>query len=180
MTRTDRILADILRVDHAGEYGAIRIYQAQLWAARTRAPDLVPALRGILAHELRHRDQFSALMRDRRVTPCHVLALWGLGGSALGLFTGLLGRRAVLTCTAAVERTVHRHLDDQLRWLGEAQPEVSRTIAAIQAEEQGHLAWAEHDGARRDPLDGLIVLATELLIFISTYGASARMARAVR
>lgn len=180
MARVDWIIADILRVDHAGEYGAIRIYQAQLWAARWRSPDLVPALRGILDHELRHRELFGQLMRDRRIAPCHVLALWGLGGLSLGLFTGLLGRNAVLTCTAAVERTVHRHLDDQLRWLGETQPDVSRTVAAIQAEELGHLAWAEHDGVRRDHLDGIIVLATELLIWCSTYGASARMARAVR
>jgi ubiquinone biosynthesis monooxygenase Coq7 len=87
-------------------------------------------------------------------------------------------------CTEAVEHTVHRHLTDQLIWLGAKDPELSRTIEAIQSEELGHL---QHAQSGQDPKTGLgdglyalISAATELLIWFSTYGASARMARRLR
>jgi 3-demethoxyubiquinol 3-hydroxylase len=175
-----RITANILRVNHAGEYGAIRIYQGQLWVAKWRAADLVPTLREILDHEKRHRTLFSSLMKAHSITPCRTLAIWGVGGFSLGLVTGLLGRQAILTCTAAVERIVHRHLDDQLRWLGESEPDITEAIAAVQAEELGHLDWAESGRSRPGgALDGLIAFATGTLIWLSTYGASGRMRKAI-
>lgn len=174
-------LANILRVNHAGEYGAIRIYQAQLCIARWRSPSLAAELDEILAHEKSHRASFENLMRERHISHCGALPLWGLGGWSLGAFTGLLGRNATLTCTAAVERVVHRHLDEQLGWLGEADPEVSVAISAVRDEEAEHLGWAENTArARRGPLYGLVSLATEALIWLSTYGASGRLQNAVR
>jgi ubiquinone biosynthesis monooxygenase Coq7 len=164
----------VLRVNHAGEYGAVRIYQAQRTVARLLAPDIVPFLDETLTHEKRHRDRFRALMRARGVSPCGAMPLWGVGGYVLGFVTGLLGRTAILTCTEAVERTVHHHLDDQLKALGTIDPEVSTTIREIQTEELGHLTFAENGLTRPTLIARLVrpVIAgsTLALIWLSTYG----------
>lgn len=174
-------IARILRVNHGGEHGAIAIYRAQLATARWRCPDLTPFLAETLSHELEHRRRFRALMPARNARPCRAMWTWGLGGAVLGAFTGLMGRQAVLVCTEAVERTVHRHLGDQLAFLGARDAELSRTIREIGEQEEGHLA---HAVAARRPkqalgraLDTLVSAATELLIWLSTQGDSARLAR---
>lgn len=185
VTKDDQITADILRVDHAGEYGAIRIYAAQRSLARWRAPDLLPFLDHTLADERQHRIEFERLMRERGVGHCRALRLWGLGGSLLGFMTGAFGRSAILICTEAVERTVHRHLGDQILWLSERHAEIARTLVSIQAEELEHLhsAKAKAPGRRTPPmriLDQLIAAATEALIWLSTYGGSVRAARQIK
>ena len=173
-------ISRILRVNHAGEYGAIRIYSAQL-ALTGRAADTQPFLHETLSHEREHLKKFADLMPSRGTRPCGALPLWGLGGSVLGLLTVGLGRNAVLTCTEAVERSVHRHLDQQLAWLVERDPALAQTIREIQCEELGHLTFAVNsrtaDGWGLQALDRLVTAATEVLIWLSTYGASARMAR---
>ncbi|MFV3129780.1 demethoxyubiquinone hydroxylase family protein [Niveispirillum sp. KHB5.9] len=175
----DRVLRDILRVNHAGEYGAIRIYRAQLALCRDR--EVMTFMCEALQDEKRHLHTFRDLMRPHAVRPCGALPLWGLGGSLLGGVTGLAGRRAVLLCTVAVERTVHTHLKDQLRWL-ENGPEAA-AIAGIMKEEQEH---ADHAFSRLgivtrmdDVWMWLIAAATEALIWMSTYGALTRMRRAL-
>ncbi|MBC6982581.1 demethoxyubiquinone hydroxylase family protein [Caulobacter sp. 17J80-11] len=180
----DRTVARILKVNHAGEYGAIRIYRAQIGVAALRCPDLRPFLIETLGHEQSHLGRFAVLMPARGARPCGALWLWGAGGTALGLVTGLLGRRAVLICTEAVERTVNRHLEDQLIFLGERDPELSTAIAEIQAQELGHLEHAVSGrGAKRAEeraLDALVAAVVEVLIWLSTQGDSARMARELR
>ena len=105
--------------------------------------------------------------------------IWAIGGGALGLLSGLIGREAILACTEAVERTVHRHLDDQIAWATGRDDHLGRTIAAIQVEELQHLAFATGNRHRH----GLVWLAraieqaTEALIWISTRGDSARLSR---
>ena len=118
-------IGQILRVNHAGEYGAIRIYEAQI-ALRGRDQALSAFLRNTVAHEREHCRRFRALMPSRGTQPCGALPLWGLGGVALGAVTALLGPNAVLICTEAVERTVHRLLEEQLAWLGERDIELSK------------------------------------------------------
>ena len=182
--REQRTLANILRVDHAGEYGAIRIYEAQLWVARWRARNLSDFLTETLKHERRHRDQLRLLMRQRGITPCRMLAVWGLGGIVLGLLTSLLGRNAILICTEAVERTVHRHLDDQITWLQRIDRSLVDALESIRAEELEHLSFAirargSQNAAWLQAVDKVVAAATELLIWASTYGASTRMAREV-
>lgn len=178
------IPARILRVNHGGEHGAIRIYRAQIAMARFRAPDLLPFLRGTLAHEQEHLVRFRALMPERAAKPCRLMWVWSVGGLALGGATGLLGRRAILVCTEAVERTVHRHLDEQLAWLGESDRAMSDTIRDIQQQELGHMAFAA--GAMGEAntftrsLRALIAIATESLIWLSTRGDSLRLAREIR
>ncbi len=172
-------ISRILRVNHAGEVGAINIYTAQI-AMPQRDGDIHDFLVETLSHERKHARQFLALMPDRHTRPCGAMPLWGLGGTFLGAVTGLLSRNAVLICTEAVERTVHRHLDDQLAWLGDRDPALSDTIRKIQAQELGHLRFArDGQGARgwfSHGLDAVIVAATEAVIWLSTYGASAKMA----
>lgn len=176
------MLHSVLRVNHAGEAGAIRIYQGQIASGRSGAHR--GFLAETLAHERDHFARFGALMTARGIRPCGALPLWGLGGWLLGWMTGLLGPRAVMTCTEAIERAVHRHLEDQVAVLHRQEPEVCAVIAEIGIEELGHLEFAK---ANRGPqgwfertLDGAITAATEILIFASTYGESARMARSLR
>lgn len=164
----------ILRVNHAGEYGAIRIYQSQLLVARLLAPDLVPFLTETLSHEIKHRQRFRDLMTPRGVYPCGALPVWGVGGYAMGLATGVFGRDAILVCTEAVERTVHAHLGEQLASLGNSDEEVASTIRSIQQEELGHLDHAVTHRASNSPflrwLSQAISAATATLIWLSTYG----------
>src|SRR5262249_134028 len=107
----------ILKVNHAGEYGAIRIYGAQIAIARRFYPDIVGILSDIRAHEIRHCWLFRDAMPYRSARPCRVMAFWSLGGFVLGLVTALMGQRMIWICTEAVESAVHRHLEDQLAFL---------------------------------------------------------------
>jgi len=174
-------VARIMRVDHAGEYGAIRIYRSQIRVARWLYPDIVPDLTHMLEHELKHCAIFSAAMRTRNSRPCRVMSLWSMGGSVLGFLTALLGRQSIWTCTAAVESTVHRHLDDQLGFLAGRDQELHDAIRNIRVEELSHLSHAE---AQLQPpnlyhrtLRGIISFLTDLMIWMSTWGDSKRMAR---
>lgn len=173
--RYRRTVKRILRVNHAGEYGAIRIYEAQLWMARLTAPSTRAVLREMLGHEREHLALFREAMWPRGTRPCGAMPLWGLGGTALGLFTGLMGRNAILICTGAVERTVHAHLDKQLAWLGDSDPYLRETIRAVGMEERGRRESARAGQARRSRfdhgLDRFVGGATALLIWCSTYGA---------
>ncbi len=176
----DRTLIDILRVDHAGEYGAIRIYGAQIAIARRIAPDLVPLLEHALGDERRHCATFAANLAARNVRPCDMLPLWGIGGALLGAITSLFGHDAILVCTEAVERTVHQHMDEQVAWLAGRDPALSQTIAAIRDEEIAHLDGAvtarrAASGIFLRMLDAIVAAATEALVWLSTYGASSRM-----
>lgn len=175
------IPARILRVNHGGETGAILIYQTQIMIARMRAPDLLPFLREALSHEREHQAKFRALMPDRRSKPCRLMWIWSIGGGVLGAASALLGREAILACTAAVERTVHRHLEDQLKWSADNDHGLHRTISEIQVEELAHLDFAVTQRRRGGLLwlDRLISTLTEALIWVSTRGDSLRLARQV-
>lgn len=177
-------IARIVRVNHAGEFGAVRIYGAQIFVARRLWPDCVPVLTEMLEDECRHLDTFRSAMPSRRSRPCRVMRFWSLGGWVLGFATALLGRQGIWACTAAVEATVHRHLEDQLHFLVERDPPLRQAILDIQEEELAHLRHAEDRlegaGSRLLGLRGAIALVTDALIWLSTWGDSARMARALR
>jgi 3-demethoxyubiquinol 3-hydroxylase len=174
-----RTVSRILRVNYAGECGAIRIYGAQIFVARRLHPSVVPFLVETIAHERRHAATFRELMWPRGTRPCRAMPVWGAGGTLLGLFTGLLGINAIMICTEAVERTVHTHLNKQLAFLGERDTVLSDAIRAIRDEEVGHHDRA-HDGRTSfgffaRVLDTLVAGATSLLIWCSTYGALTRL-----
>ena len=181
MMPSNRTIARILKVNHAGEYGAIRIYRAQLWLARRLYPDVVPFLEETLGHEIQHCRLFADAMPTRQSRPCRIMALWGNGGLVLGFLTALIGRRGIWVCTAAVEGAVHRHLDDQLHFLKDRDAELHALIASIQEEELAHLHHAEANiGASRPSSDLLITLisaVTDAVIWLSTWGDSTRMAK---
>jgi len=177
-------IARIVRVNHAGEFGAVRIYSAQIFVARRLWPDCVPILAEMLEDERRHLDIFRSAMPSRHSRPCRVMRFWSLGGWVLGFATALLGRQGIWACTAAVEATVHRHLEDQLHFLVERDPPLRQAILDIQEEELAHLRHAENrlekSGSRFRGLRGAIALVTDALIWLSTWGDSARMASALR
>ena len=177
-------IARIVRVNHAGEYGAIRIYSAQIAIATRLYPDIAPALAEMLEHEKRHCRLFSDAMPARRSRPCRIMSLWSWGGTLLGALTALMGRQAIWICTAAVEAAVHRHLDDQLYFLEHRDPELRDIILSIHAEELAHLHHAEQrivitNRASRE-LHRLISWATDAVIWLSTWGDSTRMAQELR
>jgi ubiquinone biosynthesis monooxygenase Coq7 len=179
-----RLVRRILRVDHAGEHGAVAIYEAQIARLGNRHPELRAWLSETLVHERKHRAAFHAAMPERHAKPCRALVVWRLGGRGLGTVTALLGRTGVMACTAAVERTVHAHLEEQIAYLAEHEPGLAALVREIQCEEDAHLAYAE-DGLRARPavarlLAAIVGLATEAMIALSTRGDSLRLRHALR
>lgn len=182
MTEAERIsVARILRVNHAGEFGAIRIYGAQVAFSRALWPSLVSPLTELRSHEIRHCTVFRDAMPSRNARPCRAMWLWGCGGWALGAMTALLGPKAIWACTEAVEDVVHDHLDAQIAFLRPLGSELANTIAEIQTEEEGHLALAKSnkgaDSSLTSLLDRIIRPTVHGLVWLSTNGDSARMRR---
>jgi ubiquinone biosynthesis monooxygenase Coq7 len=131
-TRIERIV----RVDHAGEYGAKRIYQGQL-AVLGRGPK-GDVLRHMQAQEQHHLDTFSRLIAERRVRPTALLPLWHVAGYALGAATAAMGERAAMACTVAVEEAIDEHYRAQAAGLGEDEAVLRDTIEEFRAEELEH------------------------------------------
>jgi ubiquinone biosynthesis monooxygenase Coq7 len=179
--RTQRLVRRILRVNHAGEHGAISIYRAQIVRANARAPDLAPWLEDTLAHEQRHRAAFREAMLSRAARPCRAMGLWSLGGWLLGWGAALAGRTGILACTAAVERTVHAHMALQVAFLIEADPDLAVIVQDVLRDEVAHLAYAEDRLPSRAMtsaiLRPLISAATEVLIALTTRGDSLGLMR---
>ncbi|WP_270938593.1 demethoxyubiquinone hydroxylase family protein [Falsiroseomonas oryzae] len=130
------MVARTIRVDHAGEYGAKRIYQGQLAVlGRTKHG---PVLRHMQAQEQVHLDYFSQAIARRRVRPTALLPLWHVAGFVLGAGTALLGSRAAMACTVAVEEAIDEHYRAQAEALGEDEAELRGTIERFRAEELEH------------------------------------------
>ena len=129
-------IARMIRVDHAGEYGAKRIYQGQLAVLGRGAKGDV--LRHMQAQEQVHLDTFAAMIADRRVRPTALLPLWHLAGFALGAVTAAMGERAAMACTVAVEEAIDAHYAAQSAVLGEDEAALRDTIEVFRAEELEH------------------------------------------
>jgi 3-demethoxyubiquinol 3-hydroxylase len=160
----------ILKVNHAGEHGAVNIYRGQRAACRWQSVALRRELEEFQAHEERHRAVFAEELRRRSVRRCRSYHLCGLGGLALGFVTGLCGRPSISATTVAVERVVLRHLEGQLRDLRESDPEAYRAVLSIVEDERSH-----HDRAALDKRQGvfwprvlrpLVSAATETVIWL--------------
>src|SRR3954451_11916277 len=124
--------ASMLRVDQAGEYGATRIYAGQLAILRRNAPEAKLIAR-MAAQEQRHLNRFNRLMAERRVRPTALQPLWNVAGFALGAATALISEKAALACTDAVETEIDKHYSDQLKQLGDEDPELAADIADFTA-----------------------------------------------
>ena len=137
--------ARIIRVDHAGEYGATRIYDGQLAViGRGRARD---EIRRMGEQEKRHLAAFDRLLPERRVRPTLLHPLWHVAGFVLGAATAFLGERAAMACTVAVEEVIDDHYRGQAERLGTADPALSATIVEFRADELAHRDTAIQMGA---------------------------------
>jgi 3-demethoxyubiquinol 3-hydroxylase len=169
---TVQSVEQILRVDHAGECGAIRIYRSQIAVARVLHPECVAALAEMLEHELRHFRTFDSLLKARKIRPCYALPFWMVGGWLLGSITSLLGQRAIWVCTAAIENTVNQHLDHQVAVLAAHDPEALAAVESIRRDEEQHEDHAvRHGGEGRGlyrVLRWIVKGATSLEIWMST------------
>ena len=128
--------ARMIRVDQAGEYGATRIYEGQL--AVIRRGRTAGAIREMAEQEQRHLAQFNRLTADRRVRPTALSPLWHVAGYALGAATALLGERAAMACTVAVEEVIDGHYARQQQALAANDAELAETIRSARADEVAH------------------------------------------
>ena len=142
--------ASMLRVNQAGEYGAARIYAGQL-AVLPATSACAHQVARMAQQEQRHLDRFNALMGERRVRPTALQPLWDVAGFALGAATALLGEKAAMACTDAVETEIDRHYGAQLDALGADDPALAADIAEFRAEELEHRDTARAHGAAEAP-----------------------------
>ncbi|EDP66584.1 Ubiquinone biosynthesis protein COQ7 [alpha proteobacterium BAL199] len=141
----DALIDRIVRVDHAGEFGAQRIYEGQL-AVLGRRP-CAKTIRHMKEQEERHLAAFEGLIRSRRVRPTILHPLWNIAGFALGAGTALLGEKAAMACTIAVEEVIDDHYRRQTEALGDDEAALKETIEEFRAEEAEHRdIGKEHGG----------------------------------
>lgn len=129
-------LARMLRVDHAGEYGAARIYAGQLAVLKNDAA--AGEIRTMAAQEAVHLAEFERLLVARRVRPSALLPFWHVAGFALGAGTALLGSKAAMACTVAVESVIAEHYQNQLATLPAEEKNLRATIHQFRQEEMEH------------------------------------------
>ncbi len=159
----------MIRVDHAGEYGARRIYEGQLAVLGRNAGG--GSIRRMYDQELEHLDRFEKLMGARRVRPTALQPLWHVAGFALGAATAMMGERAAMACTVAIEETIDEHYGGQAERLGAEEAELKSTIEEFQADEREHRDTALDHGAEQAPgyelLRGAIKSGSRLAIWLS-------------
>ena len=163
-------IARILRVDHAGEFGATRIYQGQLDVlGRSRAAG---AIREMAEAEKRHLARFETLLRERRVRPTLLHPLWSVAGYALGAATALLGEPAAMACTVAVEDTIDEHYQAQAEYLAEEDPALRETILAFRDDELAHreiaIAHGAEDALGYELISVAVKAGSRIAIWLST------------
>lgn len=158
-----------IRVDHAGEYGATRIYAGQL--AVLGRGEHGPQLEHMLAQEQVHLAAFAKLIGERRGRPTALLPFWHVAGFALGALTAALGPEAAMACTVAVEETIDAHYAAQRDRLGEDEAKLRETVEKFRLEEVEHRDIGLENGAERTPgyklLHGLITAGCKAAIALS-------------
>ena len=163
-----------IRVDHAGEYGAKRIYEGQLAILGDSTDG--DMLREMAIAEERHLATFEKILVNRRVRPTALMPLWQVAGFALGAGTALLGRKAAMACTVAIEEVIEEHYGDQLAQLNtltgkDAEPELEKIIDEFRSEEIEHRDTALDNEAEQAPgypiLSSAIKTGSRLAIWLS-------------
>jgi ubiquinone biosynthesis monooxygenase Coq7 len=152
-----QLIDRIIRVDHAGEYGAKRIYEGQL-AVLKQGPES-QAIRRMYEQELEHLQAFEKLMVDRRARPSVLHPLWHMAGYALGAATAMLGPKAAMACTVAVEEVIDQHYREQGERLGSDEKPLRETIEKFRADEQHHRDAGLAHGAEQAPAYPLLSAA---------------------
>ncbi|HXR86789.1 MAG TPA: demethoxyubiquinone hydroxylase family protein [Stellaceae bacterium] len=165
-----REVARIIRVDHAGEYGAKRIYDGQLAVLGRHRSGAAKKIRHMAKQEQRHLDAFEKLVLDRRVRPTALSPVWHLAGFALGAATALLGERAAMACTVAVEEVIDEHYQRQIDTLGEDEPALGEALEEFRRQEIEHRDTARDSGGHDGPplLSAAVKAGSRLAIWLST------------
>lgn len=143
-------MARIVRVDQAGEFGATRIYAGQLAVMGDRGPDSAEIVE-MARQEEDHRARFDAMIAARGVRPTALQPVWSVAGFALGAATALIGPKAAMACTAAIETEIDRHYTEQLDELGDEDPELAAMIREFRDDEREHRDAALAAGAEKAP-----------------------------
>ena len=141
MKITDKkLLEEFIRVDHAGERGAIKIYEGQLLALKTimKNDELKEKIEEMKVHEQEHADFFDKEIKKRNIKPTKFLPLWDLLGIGLGFGSTILGNKAAMLCTASVEEVIDGHYKDQTYKLGKDEEELKKKIMKFRQDELDH------------------------------------------
>ena len=168
-----KILEEIIRVDHAGERGAIKIYEGQLLALKTIKQDnnLKDTIEEMKEHEKEHLEYFEKEIQRRKIKPTYLLPLWDVMGVALGFGTALLGKKATMLCTASVEEVIENHYQNQLKKIGNDEMDLKAKIEKFKDEEVKHKNIAYESGATNkglySVLDKVIRAGSKIAITIS-------------
>ena len=174
MKKTDKKkLEEFIRVDHAGERGAIKIYEGQLLALKTfyKDPELLKTVEEMKVHEQEHCDFFEGEIKKRKINPTKFLPLWDLLGVGLGFGSTILGKKAAMLCTASVEEVIDEHYQNQIDQLGSDEKELKKKIIKFRNDELHHKDIAYEKGASKEGLysllDKLIKSSSKIAINIS-------------
>ena len=173
MTKNDKKVEEFIRVDHAGERGAVKIYEGQLLALSTFVKDdsLKKTIEEMKVHEVEHCQFFENEIKKRNIKPTKFLPLWDLLGVGLGFGSTLLGKKAAMLCTASVEEVIDKHYLDQINQLGTDEKELKKKIIKFREDELHHKDIAYDKGATKKGLyslmDKIIKTGSKIAINIS-------------
>ena len=173
MKKTSHRVEEFIRVDHAGERGAVKIYEGQLLALNTIVKDesLKKTIEEMKVHEIEHCQFFEKEIQKRNIKPTKFLPLWDLLGVGLGFGSTLLGKKAAMLCTASVEEVIDKHYLDQINQLGPEEKELKKKIKKFREDELHHKDIAYEEGATKKGIysimDKIIKTGSKLAIRIS-------------
>jgi len=162
-----------IRVNHAGERGAIKIYEGQLLALNTfiKDDDLKKKIEDMKVHEKEHCDYFESEIKKRDIKPTKFLPLWDILGVGLGFGSTILGRKAAMLCTASVEEVIDEHYSNQIKQLGSDEKKLKEKIIKFREDELHHKDIAYKEGATKKGvysiLDKIIKTGSKIAINIS-------------
>ena len=166
-------IEEFIRVDHAGERGAVKIYEGQLLALNTivKDDDLKKTIEEMKAHEKEHCEFFENEIKKRKIKPTKFLPLWDLLGVGLGFGSTLLGKKATMLCTASVEEVIDKHYQNQINQLGSEENALKKKIIKFREDELHHKDIAYEKGATKKGfysiMDKVIKTGSKLAISIS-------------
>tara|TARA_Y100000996_G_scaffold371337_1_gene319525 strand:- start:25 stop:558 length:534 start_codon:yes stop_codon:yes gene_type:complete len=166
-------IEEFIRVDHAGERGAIKIYEGQLLALNTIVKDekLKKKIEEMQLHEREHCNYFENEIKKRSIKPTKFLPLWDLLGVGLGFGSTLLGKKATMLCTASVEEVIDEHYQNQIEQINDDEKDLKNKIVKFRDDELHHKDIAYEEGATKDGLysvmDKIIKTGSRIAIRIS-------------
>ena len=143
-----KLIDEIIRVDHAGEYGATKIYAGQLIVFGKNSK-IGKTIKHMANQEQKHIDTFNKLIIEKRVRPTALMSLWNLTGYLLGITTALMGKKAAMACTVAVEDVIGKHYEKQAKQLGNKDPKLKKIILEFRDDElEHHDIGIEHEAEK--------------------------------